>query len=88
LGLEVVQLGGGRRRTEDEVDLRVGLADVVPPGHAVQRGQPLLWVHAASDEAADAALARLALLVRVDAVAQAQPVEPGPVICARVGEEA
>jgi len=87
LGLEVVQLGGGRRRTEDTVDLRVGLADVVPPGHAVQRGQPLLWVHAANDEAADAALARLALLVRVDAVAQAQPVEPGPVICARVGEE-
>ncbi len=88
LGLAVVQLGGGRRRTDEAVDLRVGLGDVMPPGHAVHRGQPLLWVHAASDEAADAALARLAQLVRVDAAAQAQPVEPGPVICARVNEEA
>lgn len=88
LGLEVVQLGGGRRRTEDAIDLRVGLAAVVPPGHAVHRGQPLLWVHAASEDAADAALARLAQLVRVDAVQQSQPAEPGPVVCARLGEEA
>ena len=88
LGLEVVQLGGGRRRTDDTIDLRVGLAAVVPPGHAVHRGQPLLWVHAASEDAADAALARLAQLVRVDAVQQAQPAEPGPVVCARLGEEA
>ncbi|WP_414654496.1 thymidine phosphorylase [Ideonella sp.] len=88
LGLEVVQLGGGRRRAEDLIDLRVGLADVVPPGQLVHRGQPLLWVHAASENAADAALARLAQLVRVEAVRQSQPAEPGPVVYARLGEQA
>ncbi len=84
LGLVVLALGGGRQRAEDEIDPRVGLADVLPPGHAVHRGQPLLTVHAASDAAADAALARLAELVTIEAPAASQPVEPGPVVYAVV----
>jgi thymidine phosphorylase len=85
LGLVVLELGGGRRRAEDTIDPRVGLADVLPPGQLVHRGQPLLTVHAASEAAAEAALARLAGLVKVDAPSQAQPVEPGPVVVAVVG---
>ena len=80
LGLVVVELGGGRRRAEDTIDPRVGLADVLPPGHAVHRGQPLLFVHAASEAAADEALTRLATLITVEAPSEAQPTEPGPVV--------
>ena len=81
IGLIVLELGGGRRRAEDTIDPRVGLADVLPPGQVVHRGQPLLTVHAASEANADAALARLAALVKVDAPSESQPVEPGPVVC-------
>ena len=84
IGLVVLELGGGRRRAEDTIDPRVGLADVLPPGQVVHRGQPLLTVHAASEEQADAALSRLAALVKVDAPSQSQPVEPGPVVCEAV----
>jgi thymidine phosphorylase len=85
LGLVVVQLGGGRRRAEDTIDPRVGLAQVVPPGQRVHRGEPLLWVHAADETSADEALAQLATLVKVDT---AMPIETGPVVCARIGEGA
>ena len=81
IGLIVLELGGGRRRAEDTIDPRVGLADVLPPGQVVHRGQPLLTVHAASEANADAALARLAALVEFDAPSESQPVEPGPVVC-------
>ncbi|MGM9490668.1 thymidine phosphorylase [Ideonella sp. YS5] len=85
LGLVVLELGGGRRRAEDSIDPRVGLADVLPPGQLVHRGQPLLTVHAASEVDAEAALARLGALVTVEAPSESQPVEPGPVVCAVVG---
>jgi hypothetical protein len=62
----------------------VGLADVLPPGQHVHRGEPLLWVHAATTADADAALAGLATLVRVVPPHEAQPVEPGPVVCERI----
>lgn len=88
LGLVIVELGGGRRRAEDPIDPRVGLADVLPPGSAVQRGEPLLWVHAASDDAADAALARLATLLCVLDPRQARPAEPGPVVRAVIQTDA
>jgi thymidine phosphorylase len=84
LGLVVLRLGGGRRRADDAIDPGVGLAQVLPPGRGVHRGEPLLWVHAASPAAADAALHTLAELVRVVPPQQAQPVEPGPVVCERV----
>ena len=57
LGLVVVGLGGGRRRTGDAVDPRVGLAQVLAPGAAVVTGQPLAFVHAADAAAAEAAVA-------------------------------
>jgi thymidine phosphorylase len=80
LGLVVLELGGGRRRADDVIDPRVGLADVASPGQAVHRGQPLLWVHAASEADAQAALARLAALVLVEPPQASQAVEPGPAV--------
>lgn len=55
LGLAVVGLGGGRKVETDKIDPAVGLSDVVRLGTKVDRGQPLATVHAASEEAAEAA---------------------------------
>jgi len=47
LGYGVVELGGGRRRMGDMVDLRVGFVMGVKPGDWVEPGTPLGEVHAA-----------------------------------------
>jgi thymidine phosphorylase len=65
LGMVVVALGGGRRRAGDAVDARVGLSEVLPLGTAVHAGDALLRVHAASEAAADEALAALAAAMRI-----------------------
>lgn len=56
LGEVVVDLGGGRRREDDRIDVTVGISHIAQLGAVVTEGQPLARVHAAdSDEAADAA---------------------------------
>jgi thymidine phosphorylase len=65
LGVVVVELGGGRRRASDVVDPRVGLSEVLCVGTRVDAGQPLLRVHAATRESAQAALARVAAAIRI-----------------------
>lgn len=55
LGLAIVELGGGRRREGDTIDPRVGLADVLPLGAAVDADTPLAVVHGAGDVSAAAA---------------------------------
>ena len=57
LGLAVVALGGGRRRTGDAVDPRVGLSHIRPLGTRLQAGEPVLRVHAADRAQAEAAAA-------------------------------
>lgn len=78
VGYTVVDLGGGRARKEDAVDPAVGLvlAEGTKVGQPAVVGQPLLWVHAGSREACDAALARLARAV----VISPHPVEAPPLI--------
>ena len=70
LGLVVVALGGGRTAPGAAmgagVDPRVGLADVMALGTIVQAGDPLAWVHAASNDAAIAAVAAVQRAVRVE----------------------
>lgn len=78
LGMVVVALGGGRRRAGDKVDARVGLSHVLPLGSAVQAGDPLLRVHAASEAAADEALASLSAALQI--ADQAGPSEAGDVV--------
>jgi thymidine phosphorylase len=56
LGLAVVALGGGRQRSGERIDPRVGLADVIALGHALGAGEPLATVHAASEGDAVAAV--------------------------------
>ncbi len=55
LGLAVVALGGGRSRPGQVLDLRVGLSAVAAPGQALQAGEALAVVHAATEADADAA---------------------------------
>ena len=61
IGFTVVDLGGGRARKEDPVDPAVGvvLTSQGKLGGRVEAGEPLLWVHAHTQETLDAALARL-----------------------------
>jgi len=80
IGLVVVSLGGGRRRASDTIDPSVGLTDVVGVGRAVAAGDPLAVVHAADDNAADAACDALRRAIRIDETAPG----PQPVILARI----
>ncbi|WP_050526665.1 thymidine phosphorylase [Pseudorhodobacter aquimaris] len=59
LGNTVVQLGGGRLRDGDKINPSVGLSHIAGLGDAVEAGQPLAMIHAASLEDAEAAIARL-----------------------------
>ena len=56
LGNAIIQLGGGRRRADDKLDLSVGFTDIAAIGTAVDRGRPLAVVHAVSE--ADARVPR------------------------------
>jgi thymidine phosphorylase len=56
LGSAIIELGGGRRRADDKLDLSVGFTDIASIGAAVGRGQPLAVVHASSDADAQRAI--------------------------------
>ena len=59
LGNAIIELGGGRRRADDKLDLSVGFTDVVPTGSAVGRARPLAVVHAATEADAERAIHNL-----------------------------
>ena len=83
LGLAVVELGGGRKRAEDAIDLAVGLSEIVPVGSRVEVGEPLLRVHAASEGAQDRVFEGLK---DVFMVSDAKPGEI-PLVLERIVEE-
>jgi thymidine phosphorylase len=76
VGNAIIELGGGRRRADDKLDLSVGFSDIAPIGAAVDRERPLAVVHAASDAAAQRAISNLRSACTV---AQAPP-PPRPVV--------
>jgi len=51
-GNAIIELGGGRRKVDDELDLSVGFVDVAPIGSRVGPDKPLAIVHAATVETA------------------------------------
>ena len=51
IGLSIVTLGGGRKRAEDNIDHRVGLSDFCLVGDKVNKGDPLVTIHAVDDAA-------------------------------------
>lgn len=70
VGNAIIELGGGRRTLNDELDLSVGFADVLPIGTQVDAGMPLATVHAADSSSAAAASK---LFVEACAIAEAAP---------------
>ena len=81
VGLVVTGLGGNRRREDDVIDPAVGLTEIAPTGAQVGPDRPLAVVHAASEAAADEAIAALRAAV---AVGEEAPPER-PAIAARIG---
>jgi thymidine phosphorylase len=52
-----VRLGGGRKRLGDAIDGSVGFSDIVPVGTSLEAGEPLAFIHAASEAAANQGVA-------------------------------
>ncbi len=74
IGMAVIELGGGRRVAADPIDPRVGFAEVLALGARVAAGEPLAVVHAASEAAAEQAIARYqAAVTLADAAPEATP---------------
>jgi thymidine phosphorylase len=80
VGLVVTGLGGNRRREDSAIDPAVGLTEIAPVGAQVGRDRPLALVHAASEDAADAAIAALRAAVTVGDEAPAER----PVVAGRI----
>jgi thymidine phosphorylase len=81
VGLVVTGLGGNRRREDDVIDPAVGLTEIAPAGAEVGPDRPLAVVHAASEAAADEAIAALRAAVEVGD--EAPPARPA--IAGRIG---
>jgi thymidine phosphorylase len=65
LGLTIVALGGGRRRTGDPIDYAVGLSELCPVGEWVDTQRSLALVHARRKDQARAAIAALQAAIAV-----------------------
>ena len=82
LGMAVVALGGGRLRSEQEIDPAVGLSDIVELGTSVQAGHPLMRIHARNNGDAATATQRLRDAVQIgDGMAPSLP----PLVWQRIG---
>lgn len=80
IGNAIIELGGGRKRLDDTLDLTVGFSAVVPTGTKIDSGTPLAFVHARSDESAERA--RLNLLA-ASTIAENCP-ESRPIVSSRL----
>jgi len=83
VGLTGVEIGVGRLREDSPVDPAAGIVLHKKIGDPVRRGEPLLTVHARSEELAESALARLASAVSVGPQLPAVP----PLVYRVVSEE-
>ncbi len=80
LGLTTVALGGGRQKKDDLIDHRVGIVLLHKVGATVAAGEELAIVHAADDDAATVAAARVRDAFTLDAA----PAAPLPIILDRI----
>jgi thymidine phosphorylase len=81
LGLAIMDLGGGRRRAEDNIDYSVGLGEVAAIGESVGPDHPLAIIHAATDDNAVRASAALGAAFTIGD----QAPTPAPIVRRRVG---
>jgi len=66
LGRAVVKLGGGRLRASDQIDASVGLSQVCQAGQAVDKGDPLAMLHAASEESWSSAATEVSAAIEIN----------------------
>lgn len=76
VGRACIVLGAGRKRTEDPVDFAVGISDLVKIGDRVDKGAPLLTIHANDKNKLAEATKLLSQAFRFSA----SPVSPSPAI--------
>lgn len=81
LGLSVVALGGGRLRSEQEIDPAVGLGDIVELGTQIKAGEPLLRIHARNAADAERAASMLGAAIAIEDT----PPASTPLIWQRIG---
>jgi thymidine phosphorylase len=74
LGHAVVHLGGGRLREGDRINPSVGLSELMALGDAVEEGEPLAMIHAATLAGAEACAHRLASAYRISDTPVEEPV--------------
>ena len=74
VGKAIIELGGGRHRVGEALDLSVGFSEIASIGTFLDRHTPLAVVHAASE--ADAATAEALLLAACTTAAQAPAAAP------------
>jgi pyrimidine-nucleoside phosphorylase len=66
LGRMSVFLGGGRQRSDDAIDFAVGLSQIKKIGERVEAQEPLLFVHARTDQALASVLPLLERAVEIE----------------------
>jgi pyrimidine-nucleoside phosphorylase len=79
IGQAIVELGGGRRTTDDLIDPAVGFVISAKPGDMVERGEPLATVHAR-----DAAGAAVGLRALAEAITIGESAAPLPLVVRRL----
>ena len=77
LGNAIIELGGGRRKVGEKLDLSVGFSDIAAIGTELDANTPLAVVHAASEDDADAAEANLLAAITL----APEPPAGRPVVC-------
>jgi len=65
IGRACIALGAGRAKASDRIDFAVGVSAIHSVGAAVERGEPLLRVHARSEASLQAALPLIAAAVSI-----------------------
>jgi thymidine phosphorylase len=80
VGVAVVDLGGGLRKTTDKIDLAVGFSDFLPVGARVAAGDRIALAHAADEATAKRAVAVLERCVQIEEAAPA----PHPLVLERI----
>jgi len=80
IGRAVLVLGGGRQKTDDRIDYAVGTSGLVKIGESVQAAQPLVTIHANSQEKLAQALTHMEKAFAISA----EPVTPPKPIVARI----
>lgn len=71
LGVAILELGGGRRRSSDKVDPAVGLVDMKRVGATLAPGEPVATIHASDSVTAERAALIVSRAYEVVSVAEA-----------------